>query len=129
MFEVSPEDLLRGLKRCKRLAKQDLLASSKTPNPRYWTLQAEARRATYDLLMTRIRSHGWVAAYEMARQQYVQLPLESRDADEEARVRGQEQALEMFFTMLGLDPADLQSLREQRQQLPQAGSSYAVNAH
>ena len=129
MFEVSPEDLLRGLKRFKRLAKQDLLASSKTPNPRYWTLQAEARRKTYDLLMERIQTGGLEEAYETARRSYLALPLSASDPDEEAQVKGQEQAFDLFFGMLGLDEATLETLRQERRERQRAGdTSYAVNA-
>ena len=129
MFEVSPEDLLRGLKRFKRLAKQDLLASSKTPNPRYWTLQAEARRKTYDLLMERIQAGGLEDAYETARHSYLTLPLNASEPDQQAQLKGQEQALELFFGMLGLNEQTVQSLRQERRERQRAGNtSYAVNA-
>src|SRR5690606_30278491 len=47
MIVVSQEDVLRGLKKFKRLAKQDMLAGPKTANPGFWTAQAEARRLVY----------------------------------------------------------------------------------
>lgn len=114
MFEVSPEDVLRGLKRFKRLAKQDLLASNKTPNPRFWTVHAEARRKTYDLLMERIEKEGLQSAYEMARHTYVNLPLLTANAEDHPEVRGQEQALDLFFEVLGLNRAQVDQLRQQR---------------
>ncbi len=114
MFEVSPEDVLRGLKRFKRLAKQDLLASGKTRNPDFWTVHAEARRRTYDLLMERIEQDGLQAAYQMACETYVKLPLLAPQAEDHPEVRGQEQALDLFFEVLGLRASELARLRQQR---------------
>lgn len=59
MFNVTPADALRALKKFKRLAKQDLLASEFTSEPEFWRGQAEARRATYDTLMGLVEEEGY----------------------------------------------------------------------
>ncbi|MBE3597943.1 MAG: hypothetical protein IMX02_03810 [Limnochordaceae bacterium] len=129
VFNVSPEDVLRGLKRSKRLAKQDILASSKTPNPRYWTAHAEARRRVYDLLMEAIEREGLDSAYHLARRQFATLletPADRRAEDPERN--GEEQALRLFFAMLGLADQDVDALvHEVTPEAAPSSSSVAVN--
>ncbi len=124
MFQVAPEDVLRGLKRFKRLAKQDILASSKTPNPQYWTRHAEARRKVYDLLMETIQREGLDAAYQLARQQLAELARAPRDDAEHA---GREQALTLFFSVVGLSPEETAQLQHEMAEDPAASSSALVN--
>ncbi|MDI6871640.1 MAG: hypothetical protein QME79_09845 [Bacillota bacterium] len=97
MILVDQDDVLRGLKRCKRLAKQALLASGLTADPSFWTAQAEARRLTYDDLMARIQENGLEPTYAAARARYEQLTSPSTPTE-----TGERQALEMFFTILGV---------------------------
>lgn len=99
MFTVDGEDILRGLKKFKRLAKQDLLASALTSDPEFWNEQAQARREMYDKLMLLVQEQGVDEAYRMARQEEASLPL---DASQDAKVLGKHQALQMFFTILGV---------------------------
>lgn len=98
MISVDQDDVLRGLKRCKRLAKQALLASGLTPDPSFWTAQAEARRTTYDDLMMRIETNGVESTYAAALDRYHELNQHSG-----APETGERQALEMFFTILGIE--------------------------
>lgn len=100
MNRLEKEDLIKGLKKCKRLAKQDLLASTLTSNPEFWNKQAEARRQTYGDLIDLVESKGIEAATSYALKGFAKLPPESGDLPE---VRGRRQALKMFFTILGLD--------------------------
>ena len=105
MFEVAKDDVLRGLKKFKRLAKQDLLASSLTSNPRFWSSQAEARRTMYDELMTAVEEKGVELAYRQAAKTYATLPLHNLSSVQEPdpQITGKQQALEMFFTILGVN--------------------------
>ncbi|NLM94083.1 MAG: hypothetical protein GX165_00770 [Firmicutes bacterium] len=105
MFEVAKDDVLRGLKKFKRLAKQDLLASSLTSNPRFWSSQAEARRNMYDELMAAVEEKGVELAYRQAARAYANLPLHnlSPAEDPDPQITGKQQALEMFFTILGVN--------------------------
>lgn len=104
MFNVTAADALKALKRFKRLAKQDLLASELTSEPDFWRAQAEARRATYDTLMQLIEEKGVDAAHRYAVEAHAALPL-SDSAEDTASVKGRRQALEMFFAVLGLETA------------------------
>lgn len=113
MIQVSKEDVLRGLKRFKRLAKQDLLASSLTSNPQFWSRQAEARRAMYTTLMNLVEEKGVKLAYETARREYVSLPHFAFDGTEShPQDKGRAQALEMFFTLLGVDVPSISQTNE-----------------
>ncbi|MDI3280911.1 MAG: hypothetical protein QJR13_06030 [Bacillota bacterium] len=103
MVLVAREDVLNGLKRFKRLAKQDFLASSLTSDPAFWTAQAEARRQTYDELAELVSTAGVEEAYERAKEDYLKLISSHSTQPPDPHLRGKEQALEMFFTLLGVD--------------------------
>lgn len=102
MFNVTPADALRALKKFKRLAKQDLLATELTSDPDFWRSQAQARRATYDTLMALVESEGVEAAHRYAVDEHASLPLLG-SAGETAAVKGKKQALRMFFAILGTE--------------------------
>lgn len=101
MFVMEKEEILTGLKAFCRIAKQDLLTSDKTPNPTYWKQQAQARRKTYTDIMNIVRHQGVEAACKQAQKQYAALPLSH--ADESPNLVGKKQAIDMFFTLLGMD--------------------------
>jgi len=115
MFNVTPADALRALKKFKRLAKQDLLASEFTSEPEFWRGQAEARRATYDTLMGLVEEEGVEAAHRFAVDEHAALPLPGSEEDT-AAVKGKRQALQMFFAILGVGS-------EGKEQRPAAGAS------
>ncbi|NMB25620.1 MAG: hypothetical protein GX986_08815, partial [Firmicutes bacterium] len=98
MIMVAKDDVLRGLKKFKRLAKQDLLASTLTSNPDFWKAQAEARRHKYDDLMELVEAKGVDLACKVAMSDYAKLPLFDSLEGDAPEIRGTEQALEMFFT-------------------------------
>jgi hypothetical protein len=97
---MDKEDVIRGLEKCKRLAKQDLLASSLTSNPEFWNKQAEARRQTYGKLIDLVEEKDVDAAKNYALKSFAKLLPDNDDLPE---LRGQRQALKMFFTIMGLD--------------------------
>jgi hypothetical protein len=99
MNTLGKQDVINGLKKCKRLAKQDLLASSLTSQPEFWNKQAEVRRQIYGELIEIVEKKGVEAATSYALKAFVKL---SPDNDS-PEVRGQRQALKMFFTILGMD--------------------------
>lgn len=107
MISVAKEDVLRGLKKFKRLAKQDLLASSLMSNPEFWRVQAETRRAVYDELMQRVEE-GVEEALDWAMKAYAELPLPRAMGEVDPELKGRAQALEMFFTILGVDREQVQ---------------------
>ncbi len=104
MIMVAKDDVLKGLKKFKRLAKQDLLVSQLTPDPQFWTEQAEGRRDTYAKLMNIIDDHGLDHAYRYALQKYADLPFLFENGQQNPTTIGNRQALEMFFTIIGVNP-------------------------
>ncbi|MGI6037939.1 MAG: hypothetical protein ACOYD6_06890 [Limnochordia bacterium] len=103
MINVAKEDVLRGLKKFKRLAKQDLLASDMTSNPQFWREQAEARRNLYDRLMELVNTQGVEMAYRITSKEYAALPLDCLSTDTpDPDISGRQQAYELFFTILGV---------------------------
>jgi hypothetical protein len=111
MIRVAKDDVLKGLKKFRRLAKQDLLASSLTSNPDFWRVQAEARRTKYGVLMELVDEKGVDLAYELAVAEYAKLPLLDSAEAIAPEAKGLEQALEMFFTLLGISSAEMLALR------------------
>lgn len=99
MFQVARDDVLLGLKRFRRLAKQDLLASAYTSNPEYWQRQAEARRETYARLMELVESDGVEAAYHWAMAKRSSLSPPNTD---DPTSSGQRQALDLFLALIGV---------------------------
>lgn len=97
---LEKDDVIRGLEKCKRLAKQDLLASTLTNDPEFWNAQAVARRETYSELIELVEEKGVKAAKSYAQSAFAKLPAEDEGLPQ---LRGKKQALNMFFTILGLD--------------------------
>lgn len=117
MFAVRQEDVLRGLKKFRRLAKQDLLASGHTSDPDFWRAQAEFRRETYARLVEAVEQRGVDAAYREALDAYAALPL-LREGQRDPRISGEEQAFEMFFRLVGVDSKEVTRLRNGRRRRP-----------
>ena len=111
MIQVAKDDVLKGLKKFKRLAKQDLLASSLTSNPDFGKVQAESRRQKYTELMELVEARGVDLAFKTAAAEYAKLPLFGTQDNADPQLRGTEQALEMFFTLLGMTSEQMQVLR------------------
>ncbi|MGE5481659.1 MAG: hypothetical protein ACM3VX_01955 [Bacteroidota bacterium] len=114
MHQVAQEDVLRALKKFKRLAKQDLLASPQMSDPNFWEQQATARRAVYEELMVEVETEGVEPAYREAKMRYRALPLLASSDHSNPRLHGEEQALEMFFTILGISNAELDEMKALR---------------
>lgn len=127
MFSIRQDDVLRALKKSRRLAKQDLLIGPQTSDPDYWTRQAQARRSVYDMLMQEVEQYGVESAYQRAVRAYAALPLfhvqrskatlgaTPSKADPDAA--GKEQAYEFFFSVLGITDMKLTHLRNARRGL------------
>jgi len=134
LVPVPKDDVLRALKKFRRLAKQDLLASEHTPRPEFWRRQAEARRETYAVLIESVSERGVDAAYEEAARAYAGLPL-LREGQDPA-VDGAAQAFELFFRLVGVDEKELTRMRNSRRRRRASGeerpfrreSSQAVGA-
>lgn len=126
MFSVSQYDVLQSLKKFRRLAKQDLITGAHTPDPSFWTVQAEARRSAYRQLMIWIENEGVEGAYEHAVITYSELPLVLPE-NKQPVILGTEQAHEMFFTVLGLSSQVIARLRNGRRRRRRGNDTAAIN--
>lgn len=122
--KVDKVDVLRGLKKFRRLAKQDLLASPYTSEPDFWRKQAEARRETYQKLTEYVELQGVVAAYQLSLDEYVALPLLC-ETSPDPRLLGLERAYEMFMAIVGVDPKEMTRLKNARKPVSSGASSGA----
>ena len=109
MIQISQDDLLRALKRCKGIAKQDLLPSSSIPQSDFRKTHAEARRETYTKLIELVEGEGVQDACVFAFTEYQSLP-ELSMAGSDPATQGHTQALEMFFNVIGIDRAQMKML-------------------
>ena len=115
MFQVNGDDLLRALKKFKSLAKQNLLTSELTSDPTFWQTHAEARRTEYTRLINLIENSGVEKACVYALRAYKahQLCVDSEKTGEQ---KGSEQAIKLFFQIIGLSPEDLKRMGEQKEE-------------
>jgi hypothetical protein len=112
---LSTEEIVRGLKHYRRIAKQDVLRAPETPNPEVFRLHAEARRGVYAGLADTAESQGPESVVEQALNLYQSLPFVTGTAEDAyPEVKGQENALENFFLMIGLDPKLRREARKAR---------------
>ncbi len=112
---LSSEEILRGLKHYRRIAKQDVLRSEATDNPEYFRRHAEARRHIYAHLTTFAETHSPAEVVEEALRCYQELPFVTGTAEHDhTEIKGRENALENFFLMVGLEPKVRREVRSQR---------------
>jgi len=112
---LSNEEILRGLKHYRRIAKQDVLRAPETPNPEAFRSHAESRREVYAELAERAETLPPAEVVDHALVLYRTLPFVSGTAeDEHADIKGKENALENFFLMIGLDPKVRREARRER---------------
>ncbi|MEX2540489.1 MAG: hypothetical protein WD314_01735 [Trueperaceae bacterium] len=112
---LSSEEIIRGLKHYRRIAKQDLLLSAEAENPKSFRCHAEARRGIYSHLshLAETRSPGEVV--QEALRCYQELPFVTGTSSAEySDVKGRENALENFFLLVGLEPKIRREVRSQR---------------
>jgi hypothetical protein len=115
---LSSEEILRGLKHYRRIAKQDLLRAPESPSPDSFTKHAEARREVYGSLAELAEAAAPEDVVHRALGLYRTLPFVSGTAEDAyPDVKGKENALENFFLMIGLDPKVRREARRERQPL------------
>jgi hypothetical protein len=115
---LSSEEILRGLKHYRRIAKQDLLQAPERPNPDAFTEHAEARREVYATLAELAEQGAPEDVVEKALELYSSVPkTHGSSEDAHANLKGQENALENFFLMIGLDPKVRREANKQRKLL------------
>ncbi len=99
MVQIATDDLLRALKRCKGIAKQELLIKEPAQYNEARKAHAEARREIYTKLIDLVETSDIENACAFAFKEYQDLSESSSDPD----IRGRFQALEMFFNVLGIE--------------------------
>jgi len=108
MIQVGRDDLLRALKGFKGLAKQDLLIRGElTQENLSKKTHAEARRETYLQLIERLETSSTEAACVFAFDEYHKFSNQNDNFD--PAIKGHQQALEMFFKLIGIEPEQLRS--------------------
>ncbi len=120
---LSSDEILRGLKHYRRIAKQDVLRAPETDNPEAFCAHAEARRSIYARLTEIAETQSPNAVVTEALACYKELPfVTGTDEGEHIDIKGQENALENFFLMIGLEPKIRREVRSQRPKLGQNGT-------
>lgn len=108
MIQLSEDDVVKGLKRLKSLAKQDILASALAPDPKFWAEYASARKEEYEGLIELVNENGVEEAFSIASEEYEELKRAQAQGEGEEKtnspvLKGRLAALELFFKMLGAD--------------------------
>jgi len=117
---LSSDDIVRGLKHYRRIAKQDVLRAPETANPDASLRHAEARREVYAKLAEIAERASPQDVVEAALDAYQKLPfVTGSDDPAHVELRARENAFENFFLMIGLEP---KVRREARSQRPSLGS-------
>ena len=112
---LSSDEIIRGLKHYRRIAKQDVLRASETANPDIFRAHAEARRDMYAHLAEIAEGQTPTEVVREALNCYRELPFVTGTAeDEHTEIKGRENALENFFLMIGLEPRVRREVRSQR---------------
>ena len=111
VVQLNAEDIIRGLKRLKSLAKQDILISSRAPDPELWMKTATARKEKYAALITLVEEHGVESAYQIALEGMTLVASGQEREGNLPHMKGEEQALEIFFRTLGLSDDTLRNTK------------------
>ncbi len=112
---LSTEEIIRGLKHYRRIAKQDMLRAAETPNPEVFRDHAGARRHVYAELSDVAEARGPDELINFALELYKTLPFVTGTAEDQyPKIKGKENALENFFLMIGLDPKIRRETRKMR---------------
>jgi hypothetical protein len=124
---LSSDEIVRGLKHYRRIAKQDVLRASETPDPDASRRHAEARRAVYAGLAEVAERDGPQEVVRTALVQYEKLPfVTGSTAPEHVEIRAHENALENFFLMIGLEPKVRREARSKRPPLGVAAGTTSL---
>ncbi len=112
---LSSDEIIKGLKHYRRIAKQDVLRAAETANPETFREHAEARRTVYAHLTEIAERDTPSDVVQEALRCYRDLPFVTGTAeDEHVNIKGRENALENFFLMIGLEAKVRREVRSQR---------------
>lgn len=112
---LSTDEIVKGLKHYRKIAKQDIVRASETQDPDRFKLHAETRRDVYAQLSELAEKQGPHDAVKQAIDEYKKLPFVTGTPDDSyIDVKAKENALENFFLMIGLEPKIRREARSQR---------------
>lgn len=112
---LTSEEIKRGLKHYRRIARQDLLRAAETDDPEFFRRHAEARRSVYADLAEKAERLAPSEVAQAALAAYEKLPFVTGSEDAaHTEIKGQENALENFFLMIGLEPKIRREVRSRR---------------
>jgi len=115
---LSTDELVKGLKHYRRIAKQDILRATETQQPALFKQHAEARRDIYARLTDLAEKLGPHDTVKEALKVYKELPFVTGTAeDTHIDIKARENALENFFLMIGLEPKVRREARNERPSL------------
>lgn len=115
---LTTEQILQGLKHYRRIARQDMLRAPETPAPEAFLKHAEARRGVYAQLAQKAEEGSAEDVVNHALALYRNLPFVTGTPEHDhPEIKGQENALENFFLMVGLDPKQRREARSGRPKL------------
>lgn len=124
---LSTEQIVQGLKHYRRIARQDMLRAAETPHPDAFLKHAESRREVYAALSSYAEAQGPSEVLEHALGLYRRLPFVTGTPEHEhPDIKGQENALENFFLLVGLDPKTRREARSHRPRLSVPAGSEAT---
>lgn len=115
---LSSDEMIKGLKHYRRIAKQDVLRATETDSPDVFRTHAETRRDVYAQLTELAEKLSPSDVAKEALNYYQQLPFVNGTSDQEfVDIKAKENALENFFLMIGLEPKIRREVRSQRPSL------------
>jgi hypothetical protein len=115
---LSSDEMIKGLKHYRRIAKQDVLRAVETEHPEAFRTHAETRRDVYAQLTELAEKLSPSDVARQALSYYQELPFVTGTADEDhVDIKARENALENFFLMIGLEPKIRREVRSQRPSL------------
>ncbi|MBX8464216.1 MULTISPECIES: hypothetical protein [unclassified Deinococcus] len=126
---MTTEQIQTGLKHYRRIARQDMLRAAETPHPDAFLKHAESRREIYARLGTHAETHAPDEVIAHALDLYRALPFVTGTPEHEhPDIKGQENALENFFLLIGLDPKARREARSKRPKLAAVQAAQTVQA-
>lgn len=115
---LSSDEIVRGLKHYRRIAKQDILRAPGTERPEQFMSHAEARREIYAELTDLAERLSPSDVAKEALRFYQELPFVTGTAEgDHVKIKAKENALENFFVMIGLEPKIRREVRSLRPSL------------
>lgn len=113
--DISTDELIRGLKHYRRIARQDILQAEASDDGEYLHSHAASRREVYSHLAELADAEPPGEVLREALRLYQELPFVTGTPEgTHAWEKGRENALENFFVMVNLSPKIRRTVRSAR---------------